>query len=182
MTMSPALRRAVAEANRRFWNIDADWATEVLVTAGATEALADCFFGLLEPPHLQAAVAFGLGLEDSYFHGLQATLQHNRDQLADGLRKLGFSALDCGVTYFLCVEIGGLDRDGDGFPFCRRLVAESGVAAAPVSSVYAERDMTSLIRLCSAKRLPSLHEALERLADWRNRERRTERLLNKSYK
>jgi aspartate/methionine/tyrosine aminotransferase len=26
-----------------------DWETEVLVTSGATEALADCFFGLLEP-------------------------------------------------------------------------------------------------------------------------------------
>ena len=81
--------------------------------------------------------------------------------------------LDCGATYFLCVEIGGLDRDGDDFAFCRRLAAESGVAAVPVSSFYAERDMTSLIRLCFAKRPPLPHEALERLADWRNRDRRT---------
>ncbi|BAI73651.1 aminotransferase (plasmid) [Azospirillum sp. B510] len=325
----PALRQAVAVANRRFWNIEADWATEVLVTSGATEALADCFFGLLEPgdevlvfqpaydcygvllrragafpvpirlepphwelprqrildaitprtraillntpmnpngkifslaelgflagllerhdliaicdevyehltfdgrahvplytlpeaqgrclrigsagktfsvtgwkvgyvtapaallepvarahqyltfatpPHLQNAVAFGLGLDESYFQGLQATLQHNRDQLAGGLRALGFNVLDCGATYFLCVDIGDLGRHGDGggddFAFCRRLVAESGVAAVPVSSFYAERDMTSLIRLCFAKRLPLLHQALERLADWRKR-------------
>lgn len=45
----PELRQAVAEANRRFWGIEVDWQTEVLVTSGATEALADCFLGLLDP-------------------------------------------------------------------------------------------------------------------------------------
>jgi len=45
----PVLRQAVAEANRRFWGLEVDWETEVLVTSGATEALADCFFALLNP-------------------------------------------------------------------------------------------------------------------------------------
>lgn len=45
----PALRQSVAEANRRFWGLEVDWQSEVLVTSGATEALADCFLGLLEP-------------------------------------------------------------------------------------------------------------------------------------
>lgn len=45
----PALRQSVAEANRRFWGVEVDWQSEVLVTSGATEALADCFLGLLEP-------------------------------------------------------------------------------------------------------------------------------------
>lgn len=121
-------------------------------------ARAQQYLTFATPPHLQAAVAFGLGLEDSYFQGLQATLQHNRDQLATGLRELGFGVLDCGATYFLCVDSGELDRDGDDFAFCRRLVAESGVAAVPISSFYAERDMTSLIRLCFTKRLPLLHQ------------------------
>jgi aspartate/methionine/tyrosine aminotransferase len=44
----PALREAVAAHDRRFYGIDADWQTEVLVTSGATEALLDCFLGLLE--------------------------------------------------------------------------------------------------------------------------------------
>lgn len=44
----PALRQAVAETNKRFWGLDVDWQSEVVVTSGATEALADCFFGLLE--------------------------------------------------------------------------------------------------------------------------------------
>uniref|UniRef100_UPI0038B31563 aminotransferase n=1 Tax=Arenibaculum pallidiluteum TaxID=2812559 RepID=UPI0038B31563 len=303
----PALRQAVAETNRRFWGIEVDWQSEVLVTSGATEALADCFFGLLEPgdevlvfqpaydsygvilrragavpvpvrleppqwelprqrildaitprtraillntpmnpngkvftreeleflagllerhdliavcdevyehltfdgrnhlplmalpeargrclrigsagktfsvtgwkvgyvtasaerlapvarahqyltfatpPHLQAAVAFGLGLGDHYFAGLQSILQEHRDFLETGLREHGFSTLECGGTYFLCLDIGDLDPGSDDFAFCRRLVAESGVAAVPVSTFYGERDMRRLIRLCFAK-------------------------------
>jgi aspartate/methionine/tyrosine aminotransferase len=44
----PALRQAVAAHDRRCYDLDVDWQTEVLVTSGATEALADCFLGLLE--------------------------------------------------------------------------------------------------------------------------------------
>jgi aspartate/methionine/tyrosine aminotransferase len=39
----------VAAHNRRFYGIAADWQTETLVTSGATEALAGCIFGLVEP-------------------------------------------------------------------------------------------------------------------------------------
>ena len=45
----PELRQAVADHDRRFYGLDVDWETEVLVTSGATEALADCFLGLIEP-------------------------------------------------------------------------------------------------------------------------------------
>jgi len=45
----PELRQAVAAHNRRFYGIEVDWATETLVTSGATEALAACLFGLIEP-------------------------------------------------------------------------------------------------------------------------------------
>lgn len=45
----PDLRQAVARHNLRFYGLDVDWRSEVLVTSGATEALADCFFGLIEP-------------------------------------------------------------------------------------------------------------------------------------
>ncbi|OYQ36577.1 aminotransferase [Niveispirillum lacus] len=45
----PALRQAVAAHNARFYGLEVDWATETLVTSGATEALAACLFGLLEP-------------------------------------------------------------------------------------------------------------------------------------
>ncbi|MBI1261860.1 MAG: aminotransferase [Rhizobiales bacterium] len=45
----PVLRQAVAAANKRFYGLDVDWQREVLVTSGATEALADCLLALLEP-------------------------------------------------------------------------------------------------------------------------------------
>ncbi|WP_029012231.1 aminotransferase [Niveispirillum irakense] len=45
----PALRQAVAAHNQRFYGLEVDWATETMVTSGATEALAACLFGLLEP-------------------------------------------------------------------------------------------------------------------------------------
>ena len=44
----PALRQAVAAHDRRCYGLEVDWQTEVLVTSGATEALLDCFLGLLE--------------------------------------------------------------------------------------------------------------------------------------
>lgn len=45
----PELRRAVADASRRFYGLDIDWQREVLVTSGATEAPSDCFNALIEP-------------------------------------------------------------------------------------------------------------------------------------
>lgn len=45
----PVLRQAVADNARRFFNIDADWEKEILITSGATEALADSFLALINP-------------------------------------------------------------------------------------------------------------------------------------
>ncbi|MCX5479159.1 aminotransferase [Kaistia geumhonensis] len=45
----PELRQAVAEANRRFYGLDVDWKSEVLVTSGATEALSDIITAVIEP-------------------------------------------------------------------------------------------------------------------------------------
>ncbi len=44
-----ALRQAVAESNKRFYGLEIDANTEVLVTSGATEALMDCCLALLSP-------------------------------------------------------------------------------------------------------------------------------------
>lgn len=45
----PELRQAVADHSRRFYGLEVDWQTEVMVTSGATEALAASHFGLIEP-------------------------------------------------------------------------------------------------------------------------------------
>jgi N-succinyldiaminopimelate aminotransferase len=44
----PVLRQAISEHQKRFWGLDYDPDREILVTAGATEALAGCLLGLLE--------------------------------------------------------------------------------------------------------------------------------------
>ena len=45
----PALRQAVAAHNKRFYGLDVDWQTQVLVTSGATEALTASLLALLSP-------------------------------------------------------------------------------------------------------------------------------------
>ncbi|MCB1814685.1 MAG: aminotransferase [Candidatus Competibacteraceae bacterium] len=45
----PELRQAVAAHNQRYYGIDSDWQREVMVTSGATEALAASILALIEP-------------------------------------------------------------------------------------------------------------------------------------
>jgi aspartate/methionine/tyrosine aminotransferase len=45
----PELRQAVARHDRRFYGLEVDWQTQVMVTTGATEALAATLFALIEP-------------------------------------------------------------------------------------------------------------------------------------
>lgn len=45
----PALRQALAAHEQQFYGLDVDWQTETMVTSGATEALADALFALIEP-------------------------------------------------------------------------------------------------------------------------------------
>jgi N-succinyldiaminopimelate aminotransferase len=45
----PELRQAVAAANRRFYGLDIDWANEVTVTSGATEAITACLMAVIDP-------------------------------------------------------------------------------------------------------------------------------------
>jgi N-succinyldiaminopimelate aminotransferase len=49
MTGLPALRQAIARHYGRTQGLDLDWAAEVTITSGATEALAAAFLGLVEP-------------------------------------------------------------------------------------------------------------------------------------
>ena len=45
----PELRQAVAAANKRFYGLDIDWAKQVTVTSGATEAITACLMAVLDP-------------------------------------------------------------------------------------------------------------------------------------
>ena len=59
----PELRQAVANHNKRFYGLEVDWEREVMVTSGATEALAASILALIEPG--DEAVVFE-PLYDSY--------------------------------------------------------------------------------------------------------------------
>jgi aspartate/methionine/tyrosine aminotransferase len=121
------------------------------------------FLTFTTPPNLQAAVAYGLAKDDSYFEGLREDLARSRDRFTAGLETLGFEVIPSQGTYFLNIDLTSLG-ERDDIAFCRRLVLDHGVAAIPVSAFYAERAVTSMVRFCFAKRDETLDAALERLA------------------
>lgn len=121
------------------------------------------FLTFTTPPNLQAAVAYGLGKEDGYFHGLRAGLAASRDRFSNGLTQLGFRVLPSEGTYFVNIDIAPLGERDDA-AFCERLVKEQGVAAIPVSAFYAQDAVTTVVRFCFAKKDATLDAALERLA------------------
>ena len=48
MRGTPTIRQALSRHDQRFYGLSYDWQSEIIVTAGATEALAACLFSLLE--------------------------------------------------------------------------------------------------------------------------------------
>ena len=67
----PELRQAVAAHQKRFYGLDVDPDTQVLVTAGATEAIAAALIALLEPG--DEAIAF-----EPYYDSYAASHRHGR--------------------------------------------------------------------------------------------------------
>jgi len=122
------------------------------------------FITFTTPPNLQAAVAYGLDKDDSYFETMRGDLQRSRDRFAAGLSRLGFPVLESQGTYFINVDLAPLGLNEDDEAFCKRLVADHGVAAIPVSAFCADDTLRSVVRFCFAKRDATLDAALERLA------------------
>jgi N-succinyldiaminopimelate aminotransferase len=127
-------------------------------------AKAHQFITFTTPPNLQAAVAYGLGKDDSYFEGSRRAFERSRDRFSDGLRRIGLPVLSSEATYFVNIDLAPLGLNVDDETFCRRLVAEHGVAAIPVSAFYADEPVKSVVRFCFAKTDATLDKALERLA------------------
>jgi N-succinyldiaminopimelate aminotransferase len=113
----------------------------------------------------QPAMAVGLGLPDSFFHGLSADLEAKRDRLHAGLVAAGFTAFRPEATYFTTVDIRPLRADGDGEAFCLELPERVGVVAIPNQVFYANPEHgRHLVRFACCKRLDVIDEAVERLA------------------
>jgi N-succinyldiaminopimelate aminotransferase len=115
----------------------------------------------------QVGIAAGLALPDSYFDGLRARLQRQRDLLVGGLRTAGFEVFVPAGTYFVTVDIRPLAPDGDGLEFCRRLPERCGVVAIPNAVFYDwahRREGRHLVRFAFCKRPAVITEAVDRLA------------------
>ena len=144
------------------WKIGWMSGPEPLVTAAKT---AKQFLTFVNGAPFQPAMAVGLGLPDSYFIELAATLQTARDHLVAGLRSAGFVAYQPEGTYFTTVDIRPLEPNGDGVAFCRTLPERCGVVAVPNEVFYARPEHgRHLVRFACCKRLGVIDDAVARLA------------------
>ena len=130
------------------------------------------FLTFTTPPNLQAAVAFGLENSGDWFSAMPAALQRSRDRLAEGLQREGFAVLPTQGTYFLNVDLAASGVTEGDRDFALRAVAKAGVASIPVSALYEQDKVTSILRLCLAKQDATLDEGVVRLARARDLSRR----------
>jgi len=143
------------------------WKVGFLIGAPALTSVlskAHQFLTFTTAPNLQTAVAYGLGASDDWFAAMPRALAASRDRLTEALKAEGFAVLESQGTYFLNVDLAASGVAEDDLGFCYRSVKEAGVAAIPISAFYEERPITTLIRLCFAKRDETLDEGARRLA------------------
>lgn len=117
------------------------------------------------PPHLQKAVAAGLGFPGSYYADFISGLEAKRDLMTALLKEAGLEPLPCEGTYFVSADIRGVGGKDDA-AFCRDLTEKAGVAAVPVSAFYPENDPQAprhLARFCFCKKTEVLEAAGARL-------------------
>ncbi len=122
------------------------------------------FLTFTTAPNLQTAVAYGLGKPDAYFEEMRATYARSRDRLASGLAQEGFKVIPSEGTYFLNIDLAASGLNLDDESFCKRAVAEAGVAAIPVSAFYESDPVRNVVRLCFAKKDETIDAGIERLA------------------
>ncbi|HST36195.1 MAG TPA: aminotransferase class I/II-fold pyridoxal phosphate-dependent enzyme, partial [Allosphingosinicella sp.] len=134
----------------------------------AMVAKAHQFLTFTTPPNLQAAVAWGLGKDESYYREMRARFAASRDALTAALEREGYAVLPAEGTYFLNVDLAASGIALDDMSFCDRAVREAGVAAIPVSAFYAEAPVTNVIRLCFAKQEATLQAGVAALAKARS--------------
>jgi len=143
------------------------WKVGFLIAApalSASLAKAHQFLTFTTPPNLQNAVAWGLDNSADWFEAMPRALAASRDRLAAALAREGFAVAPSQGTYFLTVDLAQSGVAEDDMAFCLRAVKEAGVAAIPVSAFYESDAVTSIIRLCFAKKDDTLDEGARRLA------------------
>jgi N-succinyldiaminopimelate aminotransferase len=126
-------------------------------------ARAHQFLTFTTPPALQAAVAYGLAKGADWYAAMRARYQASRDRFSRAIAVGGYVVLPSEGSYFVCIDIAASGFAEDDQAFCLRLVHEAGVAAIPVSALYAQDHERRIVRLCFAKADDVLDEAARRL-------------------
>jgi aspartate/methionine/tyrosine aminotransferase len=130
--------------------------------ARSVECLAQNFY--IAPPALSQLAAIAAFECDTELNGHVARYRASRDRLIATLRKAGLGRFaPAEGAFYLYVDVSSLSRDsGD---FCRRMLAEIGVAATP------GRDFDPIhgddwLRFSFAGSAEDIEEAARRLAGW----------------
>jgi methionine aminotransferase len=111
----------------------------------------------------QHAFAEVLEADTGQLASLAAFYQKKRDSFRALLAPSRFRLLPVAGAYFQLADYSALSDEPDS-AFARRLVAEVGVAAIPISGFYEQAPADQrLIRLCFAKSDATLEEAAARL-------------------
>jgi methionine transaminase len=93
---------------------------------------------------------------------LGAFYQEKRDYFRKLLQNSRFELMPCEGTYFQVASYATISDEND-LDFCKRLMAEHGVAAIPISTFHADGKDLKLLRFCFAKDNATLEEAAKRL-------------------
>jgi methionine aminotransferase len=96
------------------------------------------------------------------YANLPAFYQRKRDLFRHGLAQTAFKLLPCEGTFFQCADISEVS-DLHETEFCEWLTREIGVAAIPMSALYADGFDQRVVRFCFAKEDSTLQTALARL-------------------
>lgn len=138
----------------------------VCAAPSLTEVVAKAhqFLTFTTPPHLQAAVAFGLGKDAAHFDSMRRGYARSKARLELGLATEGFVTLPCAGTYFINIDLKGSGIAMADADFAVRAVKEAGVAVIPLSAFYEGGGETRFVRLCFAKRDETLDRGVAALA------------------
>ena len=119
-------------------------------------------------PLMEAAVT-GLLENDEYYANLQKHYTHKKELFCTGLKNLGFSFTEPQGAYYVLMDVSEF-KVSDDYEFCEWMEKDVGVAAVPGSSFFKE-DIHNLVRFHFAKNDETLNEALNRLANLRQKAR-----------
>ena len=116
-------------------------------------------------PSMQHAVADALRHEMAWVRALRDSLQERRDQLAEGLERVGMRVTRPKGTYFIQADVRPLGTS-DGEKLARELPHRAGVVGIPTAAFCDSPDVGGpFVRFAFCKRPEVIDEAVQRLAN-----------------